>query len=502
MLKSYADIMNDISPDELYRRLLAYGLFTEKLPPILSSEAFYNYCTTLNTSFADGWRQYIYHESMRNINVPRPLGIPNPMAYQKLCQCLADNWDKLQAHFSNQTSNQDYKISRIHIRKLGKSNALFSMSYSNWKTDGTPEPDLLIGNKYIVKADISTCFPSIYTHAIPWALVGKTYAKEHSRKSDQSEWYNQIDRLVQNCKNGETHGLLIGPHVSNLLSELILTVIDKHLYDAGWRYIRNIDDYTCYVDTYEAGQKFLIALGEELRDFDLSLNFKKTEIEELPVASVEQWVRKINSVSIMQRNGKLDFIGARAYLDSAIELMQSNKMNSAILNYAIKVLAGQELTPNAKDYCVKTIFHLCLIYPYLVPLLENNVFEKFSVSSVEIEKLSQKIFKKGLDEKNYELICYALYFSIKYGFKIIRVDPDDAIASNSCLFKLFAFLYFKKNNNDTAIKKMKSHARSLASNEDDFNRNWLFVYESLPQSDLKGEWKPLKKAGVSFVKYP
>lgn len=333
-------------------------------------------------------------------------------------------------------------------------------------------------------------------------MVGKTYAKEHSRKSDQSEWYNQIDHLTQNCKNGETHGLLIGPHASNLLSELILTVIDKRLYDAGWRYIRNIDDYTCYVDTYESGQKFLIALGEELRNFDLSLNFKKTKIEELPVASVEQWVRKINSVSIMQRNGKLDFIGARAYLDSAIELMQINKMNSAILNYAIKVLAGQELTPNAKEYCIKTIFHLCLIYPYLVPLLEKSVFEKFSVSGVDIENLSQKLFEKGLDEKNYELICYALYFSIKYGFEIVKVDPDDAIASSSCLFKLFAFLYFKKNNNDTVTKKMKSHARNLASNEDDFNRNWLFVYESLPQSDLKGEWKPLKKAGISFVKYP
>lgn len=502
MLKSYADIMNDISSDELYRRLLAYGLFTEKLPPILSSEAFYNYCTTLKTPFSDGWRQYIYHESMRNINVPRPLGIPNPMAYQKLCQCLADNWDKLKTHFSNQTLNQDYKISRIHIRKLEKNNALFSMSYSNWKIDGTPEPDLLIGNRYIVKADISTCFPSIYTHAIPWALVGKTYAKAHSRKSDQSEWYNQIDHFTQNCKNGETHGLLIGPHASNLLSELILTVIDKRLYDAGWRYIRNIDDYTCYVTTYEDGQKFLIALGEELRDFDLSLNFKKTEIQELPVASVEQWVRKINSVSIMQRNGKLDFIGARAYLDSAIELMQSNKMNSAILNYAIKVLAGQELTPNAKEYCVKTIFHLCLIYPYLVPLLEKNVFEKFSVSSVEIKNLSQKLFEKGLDEKNYELICYALYFSLKYDFEIVKVDPDEAIASNSCLFKLFSFLYFKKHSNGAANKKMKDHARSLATNEDDFNRNWLFVYESLPQSDLKGEWKPLKKAGVSFVKYP
>lgn len=125
MLKSYADIMNDISSNELYKRLLAYGLFTEKLPPIFSSEAFYAYCATLNKPFANKWRQYIYYESMRNINVPRPLGIPNPMAYQKLCQCLADNWDKLKAHFSSQTVNQEYKISRIHIRKLGKSNSLF-----------------------------------------------------------------------------------------------------------------------------------------------------------------------------------------------------------------------------------------------------------------------------------------------------------------------------------------------------------------------------------------
>jgi len=499
--KSYADIMNEISADELYKRLLAYGLFTEKLPPILSSESFYNYCQTLATPFADGWKQYIYHESMRNINVPRPLGIPNPMAYQRLCRCLANNWDEIKAHFSRQTSNQAYKISRIHIRKLGKSKALFSMSYSNWKTDGTPEADLLIGNKYLVKADISTCFPSIYTHAIPWALVGKSYAKQHSGKKYQSDWYNEIDHFAQNCKNGETHGLLIGPHASNLLSELILTVVDKHLYDYGWRYIRNIDDYICYVDTYEAGQKFLIELGEELRNFDLSLNFKKTEIQELPVASVEQWVRRINSVSIMQRGGKLDFIGVRAYLDSAIELMQSNKMNSAILNYAIKVLAGQELTPNAKEYCVKTIFHLCLIYPYLIPLLEQGVFDKFDVSNTQIEELSQRLFKNGRDNKNYESICYALHFAIKYDFEIIELDSTEAIQSNSCLFKLFSFLYFQKRTDRNEVKKMKDHARILVSNDDDFNRNWLFVYECLSQSELKGEWKPMKKAGVSFVKY-
>ena len=118
MQKSYADLMNEISADELYERLLAYGLFSDKLPPILSSLSFYNYCKIYSTNFSDSWKQYIYYESIRNNNVPRPLAIPNPMAYEKLCNCIKNNWDNLKKHFIKQTSNQEYKISRIHIRKF------------------------------------------------------------------------------------------------------------------------------------------------------------------------------------------------------------------------------------------------------------------------------------------------------------------------------------------------------------------------------------------------
>lgn len=44
MEKSYSDFMKEISVDELYEGLLAHGLFAEKLPPIFTSEAFYNFC--------------------------------------------------------------------------------------------------------------------------------------------------------------------------------------------------------------------------------------------------------------------------------------------------------------------------------------------------------------------------------------------------------------------------------------------------------------------------
>lgn len=98
-MKKYMDYMTEIDSDELYKRLLVYGMFAEKIPPIFASEPFYDYCVKTNPKFSDVKRQYVYYENMRNINIPRPLGIPVPMTYQKLCKILADNWDDIKNHF-------------------------------------------------------------------------------------------------------------------------------------------------------------------------------------------------------------------------------------------------------------------------------------------------------------------------------------------------------------------------------------------------------------------
>ena len=36
--------------------------------------------------------------------------------------------------------------------------------------------------------------------------------------------------------------------------------------------------------------------------------------------------------------------------------------------------------------------------------------------------------------------------------------------------------------------------------DNDMERMWLFVYEALPQTALRDEWKTLKKAKVTFLK--
>ena len=366
MDKSYTDFMDEISADELYEGLLAYGFFAEKLPPVFTAVSFYDYCKTLSQPFASGWNEYITFRSMRNIGIPRLMGLPTPMKYQRLCATLRDNWDKIKQHFHTQTDGQSYRISRIHIRKVYGEKRIFDMNYKNWRVDGNPESDLLIHDKgisrYLVKADISTCFPSIYTHSIPWALVGKEQAKQNVGKAT---WYNTVDSACSDMRNGETHGLLIGPHTSNLLSETILTVVDKKLYDAGYRYSRNIDDYDCYAGSYDEAQRFLRDLEEALREFDLPLNHKKSGIIELPIGVEKNWKHQLSDLPRLGESGIVEYPQVNTFIDTALKLARETG-DFAIINYSIKKLKDSKLSDNGKKLAAKRFMHMAVLYPYLL----------------------------------------------------------------------------------------------------------------------------------------
>jgi hypothetical protein len=285
-MKKYIDYKNDISETELYDGLVGYGLFAEKIPNFLTSVDFLAFSKTLIFPVNKKPKDFIRYSSMRNINIPRPMAIPEPFAYSNQVKSLSDNWTELQNHFRNKTINDSFKISRIHLRKLENKFELFEMNYKNFSKDGDPEQDIVIKSKYVALADISNCFPSIYSHSISWALVGKPYAKSKSKPADKNEWFNQLDFNTRNLKHGETNGVLIGPHSSNLISEIILVSVDNKLTQQGFKYIRNIDDYTCYVESYEEADRFFLCLSEELKNYELVLNSKKSKIIALPVARV------------------------------------------------------------------------------------------------------------------------------------------------------------------------------------------------------------------------
>ena len=129
--------------------------------------------------------------------------------------------------------------------------------------------------------------------------------------------------------------------------------------------------------------------------------------------------------------------------------------------------------------------------------MEEYIFKPLGVEKTAISKISALLYKEGVRLKNYEAVCYALYYANKYEFEINELDFDDAKSSNNCLFLLFSYLYYEKKKDKVAVKLCKDYARSLMATEMDIF--WLFIYEVLPQSDLRDYWKAMKKNKVSFL---
>jgi len=254
----------------------------------------------------------------RNNNAPRLLNILHPIGYIHLCKEIIDDWDLIRGIIDDVPDYEN--ISLIVPKSDNKSGRLTSMdSYDSeidrlisLKACNKNEEerkiaiDKQLGKKYYVFADIASCFPTIYSHAIPWACVGHTEAKRTDK--DDTLWYNKLDRKNRKTQRNETIGIAIGPDTSNIITELILSQIDKEL--SNYSYTRYIDDYKCYCSTKEEADQFLRDLAGLLEKYHLRLNSKKTKILQLLQPLEEIWVRRIREFynSELQYENEIFFI--------------------------------------------------------------------------------------------------------------------------------------------------------------------------------------------------
>lgn len=140
--------------------------------------------------------------------------------------------------------------------------------------------------KFLTKYDISGCFDGIYTHSLPWAIYGKSYSKVYMNPLKES-FGGKFDSLMQRVNYKETNGIIIGPEVSRIFSEIILQAVDAEvsacLMEKGWRLnqdfkiYRYVDDYFVFYNSEECCHQAKMLLQEILKRFKLSLNKGKEE---------------------------------------------------------------------------------------------------------------------------------------------------------------------------------------------------------------------------------
>lgn len=141
--------------------------------------------------------------------------------------------------------------------------------------------------KVLAKVDITNFYNSVYTHSIPWALIGNRYQalKVHNNYDLLG---NKLDRLFQYSNDRKTVGLPVGPSLSDLIIEIILSERDKRISNEiknkGLDFLatRFKDDYRILCQSESDADTIIKVIIKVLGEFNLQVNESKTKKMPLP----------------------------------------------------------------------------------------------------------------------------------------------------------------------------------------------------------------------------
>ena len=496
--------------------LVNYGLFNAKLPPCFTSEDLSSHVPKnllslitesdekkLNKILKESRHDFIRYESLRDIKIPRQMGIPHPESHIVQCLVLKRHWKKIKNHCAKpQTS-----VSRIFAKKTS-SKRIFRMNYKGKESSKNEVEDIqsMMGAYYAVLVDISNCFSSIYTHSIPWAMHGRNRCKNNHSVSLMG---NFLDKATQITRDGQTNGILTGPDTSNVISEIILTQIDHNMIRKGYKqFSRDIDDYIFYAKTHAKAEDFIRELGMQLREYELILNSRKTEILHMPLPIKETWVRELNGFRLPSKGTIVRFGTVRALMDLALKLAHTAETD-AVLNYAIKMVP-KRLNNRAKRLFVQQAVNLTLLYPYLAPILDEHVFDKHHYDGIEkvIRKFCEQLLEIGIQKIYSDVIAYALYYSLKHDLQL-STSPDDLkkiIDIDDCLSNVLLLEYAKRHKIKNIREKIRREANKLKGMETrEQDRYWLLIYQLWREKTLNNEGQSflakLKRKKFEFLNF-
>jgi retron-type reverse transcriptase len=145
----------------------------------------------------------------------------------------------------------------------------------------------------MVQIDITKCFDSIYTHSLPWAILGKSLTKFQIDKSRKT-FGGRFDSLMQKLNHNETNGIVIGPEFSRIFAEIILQSIDKELlarlsvsenlrHKTDYEIFRYVDDYFVFSSSSTTKGAIIETLQDVLKAKKLNINAAKLKHYEKPI---------------------------------------------------------------------------------------------------------------------------------------------------------------------------------------------------------------------------
>lgn len=417
------------------------GFFPKELPPnFLSQPASPISVSSSHTSFPTAkmpWRDLTSYDLARPGGLRRRLSIIHPEPFLRLSAQITDNWATL---------SKIWDASPIGMSK--PTQGLARAIKPSGERSHLREQRLALRAQYpvYVVTDITSCYPSMYTHSISWAIHGRSFIRA-GRMHDLTLVGNRIDKLVQAAQSGQTNGLPVGPDTSHVLAELILSQVDVLLATrlgskiAGFRYF---DDYELYFKSRAEAERGLACLELALDDFALSLNRTKTRIVELPSRFEDQWQLQLEHIgSSLKHKSQRD---ALVHLFNEAFALRASGVGESVVNFAIGISSAAPIKTDCWPWYQNLLLQCIASEPSTIGLVSRELLRHKSrgdpVDTVRIGAILQDHVVRSASIRKSHEVCWALWLLQALGCKAKRFVIKAVLASEDpCAIASILLLY-------------------------------------------------------------
>jgi len=497
--------------------ILQRGYFPKELPPAFNTYTFALNANDLKSNLQAGWSEIdarpILCSIPKNGIGRRYVHVLHPLPFFFLAKYLTENYADVKrvcasSSISYSTPVQTQSLKQRYLVAKSKSVALFQ--------EGLQKKSL---DKYVeLKVDVSNFYPSIYTHIIPWAFVGKDVAqniwrcKKYGKPIPYSaatiadyEKGAQIDDLFEKCQERQTHGIPVGPDTSYLIAEAILSFLDNIILGKcpGVEGCRYYDDYFLYFNTTEEAEKVLKVLIDEFKQMGLEINLAKVEINQLPISVVEKYAVKLSSYDFKSRRTDLML---QIYFELMWSLVRERPAKvQTILKYGLTTLGRNLSALNTKEEKLLYIllFKTAILSPSAIPDILMMVRKvSGSVDLGLVKRMTDAVLRRHIELGHHIELLWALWMCKIYN---LDIDVNEIVTIFQlkhplCTLMLLDYVHNVKpallSDADIAREiKDLTNAFTPASLYDEW---WIVLYEGV----VKG-WLPLQSIVQSdnFFKY-
>jgi hypothetical protein len=445
------ELAQALNKEDVYKWLVTKGYFPEAyvLPPcfeVTQNPEFgtiYFQATTKNngrTEFQPDISEFQQVHFPKTNLTDRTFGIINPKIHSDIAFRIANEWDAVVNcifHNENLVCSYSFPIP-LDDNKLGEIGGLRSgrMIYEWIEMAENDVASIAFQYKHLITTDIKNFYPSVYTHSIPWALHGKDYVRNqrcpnnHPNRSNYNLLGNCLDKLFQNANDGCTNGIPIGPAVSDIVSEIVLSGVDRKLSEAlvnagidnDVAIVRFKDDYRILAKKESSGRSTIKFLQSALKEYRLELHDGKTEFYDLPNGLFRNWRSEYYNIN-PEKKKDYNFEGFKEVYLSIIKIDRNNPGCGVIDRFLADLV-------NRKDYsiCVKLdtkslpkVISLLLMladlrikaFPKILAIIESILRSDFGSSHIvpiieHLEDFLQELISRETD--NSYLIFWIIYF--------------------------------------------------------------------------------------------